>query len=99
MKYYVIADEDTVLGFSLVGLSGQAVHNGDEARDAWSRALEDDQNAVIIITESVADMIRGTVDRYLFSESFPLVVEIPDPGKKSSRDLRRLVNEAVGVSI
>ncbi len=99
MKYYCIGDEDTVLGFSLVGLSGQAVHTAQEAASAWARAIEDRNNAVIIITESVADMIRDTVDRYLFSESFPLVVEIPDPGASSSRDLRTLVNEAIGVSL
>ena len=99
MKYFVIADEDTALGFSLVGLSGASVHDEGEARAAWDKAIEDSQNAVIIITESVASMIRETVDRYLFSESFPLVVEIPDPGTTSSRDLRSLVNEAIGVSI
>lgn len=99
MKYYVIADEDTALGFSLVGLSGQAVSNASQARVAWDKALEDKDNAVIIITEPVADMIRDTVDRYLFSENFPLVVEIPKPGSSSGRDLRSLVNEAVGVSL
>lgn len=99
MKYYVIGDEDTVLGFSLVGLSGQAVHDEAEARDAWAKALDDKSNAVIIITEKAADLIRETVDRYLFSESFPLVVEIPNPGESFSRDLRVLVNEAIGVSI
>ncbi len=99
MKYYVIGDEDTCLGFSLVGLSNQSVSTLQEAKDAWAKALEDRQNAIIIITESVANMIRETVDRYLFSEDFPLVVEIPDAGGASSRDLRSLVNEAIGVSL
>ena len=46
------------------------------------------------------DMIRSTVDRYLFSESFPLVVEIPATGKEGKgRDLRELVNQAIGVSL
>lgn len=99
MTYYVIGDEDTVLGFSLVGLSGQGVHDRAEAQSAWDKALEDKENAVIIITETAAEYIRETVDRYLFSESFPLVVEIPDPGKSFSRDLRSLVNEAIGVSL
>ena len=99
MEYFVIGDEDTVLGFSLVGVSGIVAATADEAKGAWDKALEDKAHGVIIITEDVADLIRDTVDRYLFSESFPLVVEIPDPGKTSSRDLRSLVNEAIGVSI
>ncbi|MCR5732739.1 MAG: V-type ATP synthase subunit F [Sphaerochaetaceae bacterium] len=99
MEYYVIGDEDTVLGFSLVGVQGTAVADEREARTAWAKTLEKREIGIIIITESAADMIRSTVDRYLFSESFPLVVEIPDPGKKSTRDLRSLVNEAIGVSL
>lgn len=99
MKYFVIGDEDTCLGFSLVGLANQAVYSAEEAKDAWDKALEDRSNGIIIITESVANMIRETVDRYLFSEDFPLVVEIPDAGGTSSRDLRSLVNEAIGVSL
>lgn len=99
MQYFVIGDEDTVLGFSLTGLAGAAVHTKDEARAAWEKAIENKNNAIIIITEDAASFIRETVDRYLFSEDFPLVVEIPSPGKKSSRDLRTLVNEAIGVSI
>ncbi len=99
MEYYVIGDEDTVLGFSLVGLAGSAVSNAEEAKSAWSKALENRKYGIIIITEGAAELIRSTVDRYLFSENFPLVVEIPSSGEKSRRDLRTLVNEAIGVGL
>lgn len=100
MQYFVIGDQDTVLGFSLVGVGGMQATNKEEARKAWDDALADKDNGIIIITEDVADMIRSTVDRYLFTESFPLVVEIPAPGAKGKgRDLRELVNEAIGVSL
>ncbi|MBR1918549.1 MAG: V-type ATP synthase subunit F [Spirochaetales bacterium] len=99
MEYYVIGDEDTVLGFSLVGLSGSAVSSESEARSAWEKVLENRNYGIIIITEGAADLIRSTVDRYLFSENFPLVVEIPSSGQKSKRDLRTLVNEAIGVGL
>ncbi len=99
MEYYVIGDDDTVLGFSIVGVSGEAVHTAEEARLAWQNALENKERAIIIISEDTADMIRETVDHYLFSESFPLVVEIPSPGSPFKRDLKSLVNEAIGVSI
>ncbi len=99
MEYFVIGDEDTVLGFSLVGVSGIACSSPDEVRAAWSKATEDKEHGVIIITDDCAAHIRDTVDRYLFTMSFPLVVEIPERGKASSSDLRELVNEAIGVSI
>ncbi len=98
MEYFVIGDDDTVLGFSLVGVSGQAVHTQQEAEAAWDKALEDRNHGVIIITKDAADLVRPTVNRFLFSETFPLVVEIPSPGGRSP-DLRSLVNDAIGVSI
>ena len=99
MEYFVIGDEDTVLGFSLVGVSGIACSGPDEVRAAWAKATEDKEHGVIIITDDCAAAIRETVDRYLFTMSFPLVVEIPSRKGSSSSDLRELVNEAIGVSI
>lgn len=100
MRYHVIGDQDTVLGFSLLGVSGSQATDPAQAKEAWDNALSDKENGIIIITEDVADMIRSTVDRYLFSETFPLVVEIPAAGSKGKgRDLRALVNQAIGVSL
>lgn len=99
MEYFVIGDDDTVLGFSVVGVNGISVKSPDEASAAWSKALEGKTYGVIIITEEAADMIRDTVNRYLFSESFPLVVEIPGSEGRKGKDLRSLVNDAIGVSL
>ena len=100
MKYFVIGDEDTVLGFSLVGVFGMQATTSEQAMQAWDKALEDPENGIIIITDQVASMIRPLVDRYSFSESFPLVVEIPGSHtKESPPDLRSLVNQAIGVSL
>lgn len=99
MEYFVIGDDDTVLGFSIVGVAGIVARNADEAKVAWVKALEDKSNGVIIITDEVASLIRDTVDRYLFSETFPLVVEIPGSDERKGKDLRALVNDAIGVSI
>jgi V/A-type H+-transporting ATPase subunit F len=99
MQYFVIGDEDTVLGFSLVGVYGLQASNPVEAKQAWDKALSDKENGIIIITQPVADMIKSIVDKYLFAEMFPLVVVIPGPNGQKSRDLRLLVNEAIGVSL
>ena len=99
MDYFVIGDDDTVLGFSIVGVSGEVARTSEEARLAWQNALENKEHGVIIITDDCASAIRETVDRYLFTMSFPLVVEIPSRTSKGSTDLRELVNEAIGVSI
>ena len=101
MKYSIIGDEDTVLGFGIVGVSGKVASNADEAQRAFKGVLEDRQTGILIITERVADMIRPLVDRYLFTEAFPLVVEIPDRrGRKPGRPgIREMVNTAIGIKL
>jgi V/A-type H+-transporting ATPase subunit F len=101
MKYFVIGDEDTVLGFGLVGVKGHAVKNESEANNTLQEALKDKQIGIIIITERVAEWIRQFVDSYLFSTTFPLIVEIPDrSGPMAGRPgIRQMVNEAIGVKL
>jgi V/A-type H+-transporting ATPase subunit F len=101
MKYAIIGDEDTVLGFGIVGVSGQIAVNAEEAKLAFTATLEDKTVGIIIMTEQVADMIRSTVDRYLFTESFPLIVEIPDrKGHQADRpDIKDMVNAAIGIKL
>ena len=101
MNYFVIGDEDTVLGFGLVGVKGKTVHSGDEAKAAFEGALSEQDTGIIIITERIADLIRPMVDRYLFSERFPLIVEIPDREGpvKGKPGIRKMVNEAIGINL
>ena len=101
MKYSIIGDEDTVLGFKMVGVSGKVATNPDQARHAFEVLLEDKENCIVIITERVADMIRPIVDEFLFTESFPLIVEIPDrKGPKPGRlGIRETVNAAIGLKL
>jgi V/A-type H+-transporting ATPase subunit F len=101
MKYSIIGDEDTVLGFGVVGVSGRVATNAEEAQRAFEATLEDKEVCIVIMTEAVADMMRTVVDRYLFRESFPLIVEIPDrQGPKPNRPgIREMVNAAIGIKI
>jgi len=101
MKYSIIGDEDTVLGFGMVGVSGKVVVNADEAQLAFQAMLEDKETSIIIITERIADMIRSTVNKYLFTVSFPLIVEIPDrKGTKPGRPgIKEMVNTAIGLKL
>ncbi|MGD0745862.1 MAG: V-type ATP synthase subunit F [Verrucomicrobiota bacterium] len=99
MKFYCIADENTVRGFRLAGVSGQAVNTAPEAAVALATAAARRDCAVIILTENVAEGIRAQVERMCFESPQPLIVEIPGPdgpvpGRKS---LRQLAQEAVGI--
>ena len=101
MKFFVIGDEDTVLGFSLVGISGKTVQSAQEGESLITELVNTGDVGIIMVTERTAELLRGTVDRYMFSEKFPLIVEIPDragalPGKKG---VMELIREAIGVRI
>ena len=101
MKYSVIGDEDTILGFGIVGVLGKIVTNEEETRRAFHELLEDKDVSIIIITERLADKIRTLVDQYLLTQSFPLIVEIPDrqgrlPGRPG---IKEMVNAAIGIKI
>jgi V/A-type H+-transporting ATPase subunit F len=101
MRYFIIGDEDAILGFGLVGVEGKAVQNAEHAQEAFSTALEQSDIGIIIITERVADLIRPQVDRFIFTRNFPLIVEIPDrlgplEGKPG---IREMVNQAIGIKL
>ena len=101
MYYFVIGDEDTVLGLGMAGVSGRVANSAAEAQDAFTDTISNGEVGIIIITEAVAEMIRTTVDRYIFTQSFPLIVEIPDrtgklPGKPG---IRELVNKTIGLKL
>ena len=78
MKFFVIGDEDTVLGFSLAGIDGEAVNEAEEAKASLEKAFKMEGLGIIVITERVAEKIRSLVDQYIYKTTFPLIIEIPD---------------------
>ena len=101
MKYFVIGDEDSVLGFGMVGVKGRSVSGADQASAAFEEAISLPEIGIIIISEDAASLIRETVNRYIFTREFPLIVEIPGSrGRNPDRPgLRQMVNEAIGINL
>lgn len=101
MKFFVIGDEETVLGFSLAGIEGTVVTNKQETQEALNHAFNIEGIGIIIITERIAQAIQKQVDRHILKKSFPLIIEIPDrygPIEGKS-DIKEMVSKAVGISI
>lgn len=101
MKFFCIADEDTVRGFRLAGIEGEAVASAQEAAAALALAAARADLGIIIITDLVAADIRREVDAIRADQALPLLVEVPGPegpmpGRKT---LREFVQEAVGIRI
>ena len=101
MNFHCIADEDTVRGFRLAGVPGEAVSTPGEAREAVEEVVRRDTTGVLVLTDAVAAGIRDLVDAIRVERDRPLIVEIPGPdgplpGRKT---LRQFVQEAVGVRV
>lgn len=101
MQFYVIADENTVTGFRLVGLEGEVVETADEAKEALTKAFSSSDIGIILITERIAASIREEMEEFIFGHTFPLIIEIPDrKGVLEGRtSIREMVNAAVGVKV
>ena len=100
MKLYCIADEDTVRGFRLAGVSGAAVNSAAEARKALEAAWKNPDCEVVILTEKAAGWAAEEIQACRFGSNRPLIVEIAGPegslpGRKRIADL---VQAAVGIS-
>lgn len=101
MKFYCIADEDTVRGFRLTGVEGRAVTSPPEAAAALEAAAARPEHGIVILTQGVAAWIREQVDAFRLERDRPLLVEVPGPegplaGRKT---LRQLVRSAVGIHV
>lgn len=101
MRFFCIADEDTVRGFRLAGVAGQAVATPEEAARAIAEAFEKSECGIVIVTQQVAAGIRQIVDAFRLERDQPLIVEIPGPAGalKAHRGLREMAQEAIGIRI
>ena len=101
MSFFVIGDEDTVLGFKLVGVPGVSIRKPEEVHNAFRDAVANRSGKILLITERLAQEIHGEVVRQRISMKPPFIVEIPDrhgplPNRKS---IAEIIREAIGISI
>ncbi len=101
MRFYCIADGDTVRGFRLAGVDGRVVTSPAQAAQVLAEAAARPDVGVVVLTQQVGAGIREMVDTFRLERDRPLLLEIPGPegplpGRKS---VRRLVHAAVGIRV
>ncbi len=101
MKFILIGDEITVLGYSLAGVHGIVVSNKEEAAKALKEATEDTDAGIVLITQRIASGIQSQVDEAKFRMATPIVLEIPDrhgpvEGRESALDI---VQRLIGIKV
>jgi V/A-type H+-transporting ATPase subunit F len=101
MKVLVIGHPEAVLGFSLVGVHGQAATSAAEVSQALEDALSAPDVGIVLVTEDVAGLIEARMDQLKLRSTVPLVVEIPGPeGVHPDRpSLNEVIRRAIGVKI
>jgi V/A-type H+/Na+-transporting ATPase subunit F len=100
VSIFVIGDRNTVLGFSLVGVEGEAVESLDEARAKLDDALEKEGVEMVLLTEGWAQKMRARVDELVMNAVEPLVVEIPGSEmERAGPPLEEIVRQAVGIRL
>lgn len=102
MRFYLISDNvDTQVGMRLAGIEGVVVHEASEVQNALQHAVEQEDIAVVLITETLLSLCPSTVYNIKLNHRRPLIVEIPDRhGNGCTKDtITRYVREAIGVKI
>ncbi|MVB11868.1 V-type ATP synthase subunit F [Caprobacter fermentans] len=102
MRFYVISDNvDTQVGMRLAGIEGVVVHEANEVRQALQTAMDQEDIAVVLITETLLSLCSEMIYNLKLNRKRPLIVEIPDRhGNGRTKDsITRYVREAIGVKI
>lgn len=101
MKFFLIGDKETVLGFSLAGVESMAAESKAEILTTLRQAQNRSDIGIFLITERLAERVRPFLDTMLLQKGGPLVLEIPDrqgplPGRRS---VESLVLSALGIKV
>lgn len=102
MEFFVLAEEEIVVGFRFVGVPGTPIATPEEALEAFQDAVRPERDVrVLILTEEVSGMIEAQVLSWQATGEYPLIVEIPGlrgrlEGKHSLVDA---IREAVGIHV
>jgi vacuolar-type H+-ATPase subunit F/Vma7 len=101
VEFFVIGEEEIVLGFQFVGVQGTAAYTREEILEAFEEAVNRPEVRVLILTEDAALEIADRVMEWQLSGRYPLVVDIPGLEGHSPRrkTLLQSIREAVGISV
>ena len=102
MKYFIISDDADILsGMRLAGIEGRLAKEEKQISQLLHQVREDETVAVLLITESCADMCRDAIDELRMSAARPLVAVIPGRNGEytESDSISRLIRETIGVKI
>ena len=101
MEFFAIGDRETILGLRLAGVDGCVVSDREGALTALRESVKRMGIGIVLITESIASLIREEVDARVLGAGLPLVLEITDASGPAATRLRieDVVRKAIGISL
>ncbi len=102
MEFFVIGEEEIVIGFQFIGVQGRIARTREDAVEAFKFAVSGEaQIKVLILTEEVSSMLDELVLEWQLGGEFPLIVEVPGiqghlEGRKTLIDA---IREAIGIHV
>ncbi len=99
MKMFLISDNvDTLEGMRLAGIKGVVVHEASEFEEALSDALSDKENAIVLVTEKLFNLMSDYIMERKLKAAMPLIVKIPDRhGRMEEDSMMGYISEAMGI--
>lgn len=89
-----------VTGFQLVGIKGVVVSTVDEARHALSKAVENVDVALILISEDFSTKMQDSIDKLRLGRIAPLIVELPGrSGPSGAIGISNIMRKAIGTKV
>ena len=102
MRFELISDNtDTLVGMRLAGIPGTMAKTEEEIKRALKKSIDDEDVAIILITEKLAEMCKYLIYELKNSDIKTLIVEIPDSKstKRKKDAITQYIRDAVGIKI
>ncbi len=102
MRFELISDNtDTLVGMRLAGIPGTMAKTEEEIKRALKKSIDDEDVAIILITEKLAEMCKDLIYELKNSDIKTLIVEIPDSKstKRKKDAITQYIRDAVGIKI
>jgi vacuolar-type H+-ATPase subunit F/Vma7 len=103
MTFFVLGDEDVILGFQFIGIRGKIVESAESAFEEFNNVINGKYGdiGVILLTEKVSLLIDDHVMKWQLGGNYPLIVEIPDLDGhlEGKRSLLESIRIAIGFHV
>lgn len=100
MKLFIIGHEDTVLGFSLIGVEGFATDDATEALRKLEELMSEGDVGLILVTAGIARRMGPKLEEIEVDATLPVILRVPAPGEPLDRpSVRDMVRQTLGAGM